>query len=107
MPDAQTSFTDTIPTNIARDPEKARAVGAVYLFRITGEGGGVWTVDLKDAPGVTEGDSGNAECTIECTSETWRRLSDQPSSAMQFFFQGELKVTGNAMLATKLQAVIA
>jgi putative sterol carrier protein len=107
MPDARTSFTDTIPTNIARDPERARSVGAVFVFLITGEGGGTWTVNLKDAPGVVEGDTGEAECTIECTSDTWRRLSDQPASAMQFFFQGELKVTGNAMLATKLQAVIA
>ncbi|NLY92420.1 MAG: SCP2 sterol-binding domain-containing protein [Myxococcales bacterium] len=107
MPDAKTSFTETIPKNIARDPERARSVGAVYLFRITGEGGGVWTVDLKNEPGVIEGETGEADCVIECTSETWRRMSDQPASAMQFFFQGEIQVTGNAMLAMKLQSVIA
>lgn len=107
MPDAQTSFTETIPANIARDPDRARAVGAVFVFRIEGEGGGTWTVDLKHDPGVYEGMRDDAECVIECTSETWKKLSDSPASAMQFFFQGELKVTGNAMLATKLQAVIA
>ncbi|NLE48735.1 MAG: SCP2 sterol-binding domain-containing protein [Sandaracinaceae bacterium] len=107
MPDAQTSFTETIPANIARSPERARSVGAVFVFRIEGEGGGTWTVDLKNEPGVYEGEREDAECIIECSSETWKKLSDSPASAMQLFFQGELKVTGNAMLATRLQAVIA
>jgi len=106
MPDAQTSFTQDIPHSIDRDVDKAKAVGAVFLFKVNGEDGGVWTVNMKDAPGVTEGDAGNAECTIELTTEDWKAMTEKPGSAMQFFMQGKIRVTGNALLATKLQAVI-
>jgi putative sterol carrier protein len=106
MPDAKTSFTTHIPANIRNDPDKARAVGAIFLFRITGEEGGEWTVNLKDDLGVTEGDGGNAECTIEVSNDVWRQMTENPASAMQLYFDGKLRVSGNAMLATKLQAVI-
>lgn len=106
MPDAQTSFTKNIPESIEKDLERAKAIDAVFLFKVSGDGGGVWTVNMKDAPGVTEGDSGNAECIIEISNEDWTALTEKPSSAMQFFMNGKIKVTGNAVLATKLQAVI-
>jgi putative sterol carrier protein len=106
MPDAKTSFTENIPKSIAKDIEKARAVDAVFLFRVTGDEGGTWTVNMKDKPGVTEGDAGNAECTIELSNEDWRAMTEKPGAAMQFFMQGKIKVRGNALLATKLQAVI-
>lgn len=106
MPDAKISFTENIPKSIAKDLEKARAVDAVFLFRVTGDEGGTWTVNMKDAPGVTEGDAGNAECTIELSNEDWKAMTEKPGAAMQFFMQGKIKVRGNALLATKLQAVI-
>ena len=106
MPDAKTSFTQDIPRSIEKDVQKAKAVDAVFLFKVHGEDGGVWTVNMKDAPGVSEGDEGNAECTIEISNSDWRAMTDKPGSAMQFFMQGKIKVTGNALLATKLQSVI-
>lgn len=106
MPDPQTSFTRDIPRSIERDVEKAKAVDAVFLFKVTGTDGGVWTVNMKDDPGVSEGDRGNAECTIELSTEAWKAMTDKPGTAMQFFMQGKIRVTGNALLATKLQAVI-
>ncbi|MBW2508633.1 MAG: SCP2 sterol-binding domain-containing protein [Deltaproteobacteria bacterium] len=106
MPDAQTSFTRDIPRSIESDLDKARAVDAVFLFKVNGEGGGVWTVNMKDAPGVSEGDFGNAECTIELSTDDWKAMTERPGTAMQFFMQGKIRVTGNALLATKLQSVI-
>ena len=106
MPDAQTSFTQDIPESIQSDLDKAKAVDAVFLFKVNGEGGGVWTVNMKDEPGVREGDSGNAECTIEISTADWKAMTEKPGAAMQFFMQGKIKVTGNALLATKLQSVI-
>lgn len=106
MPDAQTSFTQSIPQSIEKDVDRAKEVDAVFLFKVNGDRGGVWTVNMKDAPGVTEGDSGNAECTIEISTEDWKALTEKPGTAMQFFMNGKIKLTGNALLATKLQAVI-
>ncbi len=106
MPDAKTSFTLDIPRSIDSDVDKAKAVDAVFLFIVTGQDGGVWTVNMKDAPGVTQGDAGNAECTIELSTEDWKAMTDKPGAAMQFFMQGKIKLKGNALLATKLQSVI-
>lgn len=107
MPDAAVSFTEVIPANIQRDPEKARAVGGVFVFRIAGERGGVWTVNLKDELGVREGEVADPDCVIEVTNDEWRKMTENPNVAMQVYFGGKLKVTGNAMLALRLQSVIA
>ena len=106
MPDAQISFTEVIPRSIESDLDRAKAVDAVFLFKVNGEDGGVWTVNMKDAPGVSEGDAGNAECIIELSASDWKAMTEKPGSAMQFFMQGKIRVTGNALLATKLQSVI-
>ena len=106
MPDPQTSFNHDIPKSIESDLDKAKAVNGVFLFKVNGDGGGVWTVNMKDAPGVIEGDAGDAEFIIELSTDDWRAMTDKPGAAMQFFLQGKIKVTGNALLATKLQAVI-
>lgn len=106
MPDPHTSFTQDIPHSIANDLDKAKAVDAIFVFRVNGEGGGVWTVNMKDAPGVTEGDAGNADCAIEISTDDWKAMTEKPGSAMQFFMQGKIRVSGNALLATKLQSVI-
>ena len=39
MPDPHTSFNQDIPRSIANDLDKAKAVDAIFLFRVNGEGG--------------------------------------------------------------------
>jgi putative sterol carrier protein len=107
MADAQTDFTSRLPTKISNDPAKAKAIGAVFLFKITGDGGGTWTIDCKNEPGVYPGEKGTPDCTLELSAADWKTISEQPGQAMSLFFTGKLKVTGNAMLATKLQQILA
>lgn len=107
MADAKTDFGTNIPGKITKNPDASKAINAVFLFKISGDEGGTWTVNLKDNLGVTEGDAGNAECTLELTAEDWKAISENPGSAMQLYFQGRLKVGGNPMLATKLQQILA
>lgn len=107
MADALTDFTTRLPAKISADLAKAKGIGAVFLFKITGEGGGVWTVDCKNEPGVSEGAVGTPDCTLELSAADWATISANPGAAMQMVFTGKLKVTGNAMLATKLQQILA
>jgi putative sterol carrier protein len=101
-------FDEQIPEALAKYPEKAKAVGAVYLFKITGEGGGEWLVDLKaDPPTCKPGAEGSPQCTIEVTAEDFQAMLANPNQAMQLFMQGKLKVSGDMMLATKLQSLLA
>jgi putative sterol carrier protein len=106
MADAKTDFGTRLPQKIASDPAKAKSIGAVFLFKINGDGGGVWTIDCKNEPGVYEGEKGTPDCTLELASSDWETISTNPGAAMQLFFGGKLKVTGNAMLATKLQQLL-
>lgn len=107
MLDVKADFEENIAGKIAANPEGAKLVDAIFTFIIVGDGGGTWTLNLKDDPGVTTGDAGNAECTVECDIEDWRAMRDDGSIAMRLFMEGKLKLTGNVMLATKLQQVLA
>ena len=101
---AKELFDEQVPAALKAHPEKAKAVGAVYCFKISGEGGGDWTVDLAgDPPTCTRGDTGKAQCTIEVAHEDFKSMLGNPQVGMQLYFQGKLKVTGDPMLATKLQ----
>ncbi|MBX7196789.1 MAG: SCP2 sterol-binding domain-containing protein [Sandaracinaceae bacterium] len=106
MADAQSDFGTRLPTKISGNPDEAKAIGAVFLFKITGDGGGTWTVDCKNNPGVRAGEE-PADVTLELTAADWATISTNPGAAMQLYFTGKLKVSGNAMLATKLQKLLA
>ncbi|MEM9195189.1 MAG: SCP2 sterol-binding domain-containing protein [Myxococcota bacterium] len=106
MADAKTDFETNIPAKIAANPDTSKAVGAIFLFKISGDNGGTWTVNLKDEVGVSEGEVGEADCTLELTDEDWSTISENAQAAMQLYFQGKLKVSGNPMLATKLQTIL-
>ncbi len=101
-------FDNLMPAAIAKAPDKAKEVGAVYVFQITGEGGGEWTVDLKsDTPSIQKGVQPGANCTIVVAHSDFVNLLANPSSGMGLFMQGKLKVTGDPMLAMKLQKLFA
>ena len=101
---AQELFNDHVPAAIAKNPAKAKEIGAVYAFKISGDGGGEWTVDLaSDVPSVKAGIHGTANCTIEVAHEDFKTMLANPAAGMQLYFQGKLKVSGDPMLATKLQ----
>jgi putative sterol carrier protein len=106
MSPTQDFFETTLPVKIANDPDAARAVNAVFLFDIQGEGGGQWTAHLKDPLSVKAGEAGDAECIISCGTAEWEQILQNPQVATQLFFEGKLKVMGNVMLATKLQQIL-
>ena len=102
--DAQTLFSDKVPKALTNNPAKAREINAVYLFKIDGEGGGTWTVNLaSDPPTCQAGEHGTANCTIQVAHEDFKSMLANPGLGMQLYFQGKLRVSGDPMLATKLQ----
>jgi hypothetical protein len=106
--DAKELFDVQVPQALKQFPERAREVNAIYGFKITGDGGGEWTVDLtSDPPVCNKGDTGNAQCTIEVSHEDFKSMLTDPQVGMQLYFQGKLKVTGDPMLATRLQQFFA
>ncbi len=97
-------FDQLLPEALKLNPDKAREVGAIYVFKVSGDGGGEWTVDLKaETPAIVKGAQPGANCTIEVTNEDFTKMLGNPALGMQLFMQGKLKVSGDPMLAMKLQ----
>jgi len=102
--DAYTLFDDLVPAGLRQHPDKARALNATYGFKITGDGGGEWTVDCKmDPPTCSKGTGGNVQCAIELSHADFKTMLMDPNAAMPLYFQGKLRVSGDPMLAMKLQ----
>lgn len=90
---------------IAANKSQATAIGAVFKFALDGDGGGDFIVNLKDNPGVSEGD-GTADCTIRMTAQDFVDLSEGKANGQQLFFTGRLKVEGDMSLALRLQSLM-
>ncbi|HHH12137.1 MAG TPA: SCP2 sterol-binding domain-containing protein [Sorangium sp.] len=106
--DIQKMFNDDLPAAIAKNPDAAKEIGATYQINISGDGGGEWFINCSDAPAATAGNPGGADCTVDITTEDFQKLLENPqANGMQLFFAGKLKVTGNQMLAMKLQKLFA
>lgn len=102
--DAQDLFNNLVPQGLGQHPDKARELNAIYGFKITGDGGGEWTVDCtSNPPSCAKGTSGKAQCMVEVTSDDFKTMLHDPNAAMQLYFQGKLRVSGDPMLAMKLQ----
>ena len=97
-------FDKILPAAVAKNPDAASAVGAIYVFKIAGEGGGEWTVDLASKPpAITKSVQPGAQCTIEVAHSDFMSMLSNPALGMQLFMGGKLRVSGDPMLAMKLQ----
>src|SRR5207249_9093479 len=104
MANAKDIFDKRVPEGIAKNPDKAREIGAVYCFKISGNNGGTWTVDLTGNPPTCKpGETASPQCTVEVADSDFEQMLANPQLGMQLYFQGKLKVTGDPMLATRLQ----
>lgn len=101
--DIQKLFNDTLPTALAKNADDAKTIGAKFQMNISGPTGGEWNIDVSASGPSCKPGSGDADCTIVITDEDFQKLVENPqANGMQLFFAGKLKVTGNQMLAMKL-----
>jgi hypothetical protein len=107
MPTAKDIFDTKIPEVLKQFPDKAREINAIYCMKISGNGGGTWTVDLQsNPPSCRQGESGTPQCTIEMAEEDFEAMLENPQLGMQLYFQGKLKVAGDPMLATRMTKLL-
>ena len=111
MADAPTSpkqyFEEKIAKKLQDRPEISKSVNSVYEFNITGDNGGVWTVDLTKEPGaVSPGSAGTAKCTVTCAAPDFMNIVSGKMNPQMAFMSGKLKIKGDMGLAMKLQKVI-
>ena len=99
-------FNDDLPAALSKNAEDAKTIGAKYQINVTGIG--EWQIDVSaSGPSVKSG-NGPADCTITIGGDDFQKLFENPqANGMQLFFAGKLKVTGNQMLAMKLNKLFA
>jgi 3-hydroxybutyryl-CoA dehydratase len=81
----------------------AQGLDAVFQFEITGDGGGNWNVAIKDGScNITEGTHDAPTTTLTMSGETWLAMVNGELNGMQAFMSGQLKVSGDIMLAQRI-----
>ncbi len=87
----------------AFDASASQGLDAVFLFDITGDGGGNWNVTVREgACQIQEGNHEAPTVTLSMSAETWLGIVNKELNAMQAFMSGKLKVRGNMMLAQRI-----
>ncbi len=86
------------------NPSAAQGLDAVFQYEITGEGGGNWMVAIKDGNcEVKEGSHDSPTATLSMSAETWLAIVNKKLNAMQAFMGGQLKASGDIMLASRIE----
>ncbi|MGQ9524089.1 MAG: SCP2 sterol-binding domain-containing protein [Armatimonadota bacterium] len=80
----------------------AQGVRAVYLWRVTGEGGGVWVVRIADGKcQVTSGPVANPDVAFEISAQDLLDLISGKLNGMEAVMTGRLKIEGDMNLAAQ------
>ncbi|CAH0724397.1 unnamed protein product, partial [Brenthis ino] len=95
-----------IEEGIKANPDKAKSVGAVYLYNITENGKTIkqWTLDLKSGLTVYQGEpkTGKADTTMTVSDDDLIEIAAGTLSPQVAYLKGKIKISGNIMLAQKL-----
>lgn len=106
---AREFFEGTAAKLLEEKKAEAAEVGAIYQFNISGDGGGNWTLDLKNSPpSITEGKNDAADCTVELSNDDFVSLvtaENKLTVVMQLFQFGKMKVS-NPGLGMKITKVL-
>lgn len=87
--------------------ERAGDVRATYLFEITGEHGGSWTVRIGDGRcEVAEGAPATYDALIRCDARTFLDLVFQSVRPGEAIVDGTLRVAGDLALAMRFSKVM-
>ncbi len=86
-------------------PEKAEGLYAHISYTITGDGGGAWTVTIKDGEvHLKEGADASAKSHVKMSAKTYLKIAAGKLDSRVAFMLGKLKVKGDkATLASVRQ----
>jgi putative sterol carrier protein len=98
------NYFDTLPERFK--PAAAKGMKATIQFELGGEGGGTYHVVVDDGVmNVVEGAAASPTTTLKMGASDYVKMVNGDLSGTMAFMRGLLKVTGNVMLAQKMQAI--
>ncbi len=93
-----------VASGIKKFPDEVKKIQAVYLFKISGDNGGIYHVDLKETPGVSFEEK-PADCILEIRDRDFIKLYKGSLPGYKAVLNGKLKVQGKVILANRLHEV--
>ena len=88
------------------NPAAADGVDAVFQWEVVGDGGGVWHIKVADgACELVEGRHESPSVAQTCDPTLFLAMVNLEVDGMQAFMSGQLKVTGDLMLAQKIPEI--
>ncbi len=77
-------------------PEAAKGVNVRFQFKLSGEGGGEWYVEIKDGKcKVKTGTGPNPTATLMASASDYKKIADGEMNKMVAFLRGKLKIEGD------------
>jgi putative sterol carrier protein len=84
----------------------AKSLQAVFQFELTGDGGGTYHVSVDNGTmKVNEGAHPSPTATIKMGGDDYVKMVNGKLNGTMAFMKGQMKVTGNMLLAQKMQAI--
>jgi putative sterol carrier protein len=86
--------------------EAAKAIQAVFQFELAGDGGGTYHVNVDHGTmKVVEGAHPAPTAVIKMAGEDYVKMVNGKLNGAMAFMKGQMKVTGNVLMAQKMQAI--
>jgi putative sterol carrier protein len=86
------------------NPSAAQGLDVVIQYDISGDRGGNWHIKIKDgACEIQEGSHESPNVTLTMSAETWLAIVNKETNGMQAFMSGRLQVTGDMMIAQRIE----
>lgn len=95
---------DSMPSHF--NPDAAAGLDAVFQFEISGDQAGQYYVVVKDQKcQIVEGSHGSPNVTFSIASNDFVDMMTGKISGQAAFFSGKLRVSGDLMLAQRLEGL--
>jgi protein-tyrosine sulfotransferase len=95
----QSMFQERLPYLLQQRREQTRRLHGICKLAVSGQGGGIWRIDLTRPEAAIAAGEGKADCTIAVSSCNLLKILDGRLPVMEAIQQGELGATGNMELA--------
>jgi putative sterol carrier protein len=90
------------------DPARVQGINGVMIFDLSGEGGGQWTLTLKDeGVKVESGKTATPNVTFAMAAQDFIAIANGQLNPVSAFMQGKVRVSGDMGLAMRLQSLLA
>jgi putative sterol carrier protein len=96
-----------LPRALNRNAERLAEIDCVLFFELTGEGGGDWTLVVRERKArVVRGREGEPRCTFRAAARDWMDLVEGRLNGPFAFMTGRVQIQGDLFFAMRLGKMI-